>query len=275
MTQDEIIATLKEAGFIFTFDDAYLLTSLNGLEVADLVKIAELIQAQPTPSQNEVVAWESTTEAYKKYITQQQYETFNENFQSWYKPYKSSCSQPTPSQSVDTGYRRDVEKAVKAAKKWSKDIPEVTDHSPCNAIDTLAFFLLEARAQLTKPQPTHSQSVDEHNQGEAVAIMEVISTASKHLATTTPVYKQLKMLVSYDKIPVGAKLYTKPQPTSQYVVDAEITALKCPDCDDIGWVVQADRNSEAEQCQCEFCYTQPRSIFKLRSAIDAAMKEVK
>ena len=54
MTQDKVIETLKDAGFIFSFDDAYLLTSLSGLEVADIVKIAELIQgkAQPTPSQS-------------------------------------------------------------------------------------------------------------------------------------------------------------------------------------------------------------------------------
>lgn len=46
---------------------------------------------------------------------------------------------------VNEGYQQDVEKAVRAAKKWQKEIPELTDHSPKNAIDILAALLLQCR----------------------------------------------------------------------------------------------------------------------------------
>jgi hypothetical protein len=54
--------------------------------------------------------------------------------------------------------------------------------------------------------------------------------------------------------------------------DGEIVPLKCPDCDDVGWyAVGNSATQEYEQCQCEFCYTTPNSIFSLRLAIDAAI----
>ena len=41
---------------------------------------------------------------------------------------------------------------------------------------------------------------------------------------------------------------------------------KCPDCDDVGWYAVNNCSSlpwEAEQVQCEWCYTNPNSIFNL------------
>lgn len=39
--------------------------------------------------------------------------------------------------------------------------------------------------------------------------------------------------------------------------------IHCPNplCNDEGWYPDYDRNGEAEQVQCEFCYTNPNSYF--------------
>jgi len=50
--------------------------------------------AQPAPAA-EQVAWESTTPAYTRYVTQARYEKFSPAVRRWYKPYKcSSCEAP-------------------------------------------------------------------------------------------------------------------------------------------------------------------------------------
>jgi BMFP domain-containing protein YqiC len=55
----------------------------------------------------------------------------------------------------NSGYREDVEKAVRAAKKWGKEIPELTDFSPRNAIDILATLLLQARCEVAEVEPVY------------------------------------------------------------------------------------------------------------------------
>ncbi len=97
--RDKLIEMAKEAGFpiynnnsdigLFTPEAITLITE-------ELIEFASLVSAHAITSMqgdSEPIAWESTTEAYKKYITQKQYDTFNSNFQKWYKPYKcSSCN---------------------------------------------------------------------------------------------------------------------------------------------------------------------------------------
>ncbi|WP_261533597.1 hypothetical protein [Burkholderia multivorans] len=47
------------------------------------------------PGQPEPIAWESTTVAYAKYITDERYQKFSPEVRKWYKPYRcSACSQP-------------------------------------------------------------------------------------------------------------------------------------------------------------------------------------
>ncbi len=58
---------------------------------------------------------------------------------------------------------------------------------------------------------------------------------------------------------------------SQYELRAEVrtwrklievsAGLKCPNCDDEGFTVEPDGGGEAQQIQCEFCYTVPDSVF--------------
>jgi len=88
-------------------------------------------------------------------------------------------------------------------------------------------------------------------------------------ATREPVAEITELGFTYIKgrLPLGTKLYTEAMPNK----DSERVALKCPCCDDDGFTVEADSNGEATQCQCEFCYTVPNSIFNLRAAIDQAM----
>lgn len=49
----------------------------------------------------------------------------------------------------------------------------------------------------------------------------------------------------------------------------------CPACPDQGWYVVADNRGEAQQEQCEFCYTNPRSIFNLRRAAITQAQEAR
>jgi len=69
-----------------------------------------------------------------------------------------------------------------------------------------------------------------------------------------------------------ALINTSP-PSQAQTQDDEIVALKCPYCDDDGFTVEADSNGEATQCQCEFCYTVPNSIFNLRESIEQALQQ--
>ena len=44
---------------------------------------------------SEAVAWESTTDIYVKYVTDERYQRFSDGIKAWYKPYKcSSCASP-------------------------------------------------------------------------------------------------------------------------------------------------------------------------------------
>jgi len=56
-------------------------------------------------------------------------------------------------------------------------------------------------------------------------------------------------------------------------------ALKCPDCDDIGYSVRGNNTEGWEQEQCQFCYTEPLSRFNLLgtdiSALDAIRQQDK
>ncbi|MDR6768665.1 hypothetical protein J2W88_003969 [Acidovorax delafieldii] len=71
--------------------------------VADPVDFARaVLQRWGQPSgAGEVVAWESTTLGYTKYLTQSRYEMFSPAARAWYKPYKcSNCAAPQPTQAV-------------------------------------------------------------------------------------------------------------------------------------------------------------------------------
>ncbi|MBR8054198.1 hypothetical protein [Burkholderia vietnamiensis] len=47
------------------------------------------------PGQPEPIAWESTTVAYTKYITDERYQKFSSEVQKWYKPFRcSACTEP-------------------------------------------------------------------------------------------------------------------------------------------------------------------------------------
>lgn len=62
---------------------------------ADVLRglLAELSAAHP--GQPEPIAWESTTVAYTKYITDERYQKFSPEVRKWYKPYRcSACSEP-------------------------------------------------------------------------------------------------------------------------------------------------------------------------------------
>ena len=51
---------------------------------------------------------------------------------------------------------------------------------------------------------------------------------------------------------------------------ADMEAVKCPNCEDVGWFADYDQHGNIEQCQCQFCYTTPNSIFNLNEAIKLA-----
>jgi hypothetical protein len=42
----------------------------------------------------------------------------------------------------------------------------------------------------------------------------------------------------------------------------------CPNCNNVGWYVMADTNGEPEQVQCQFCYTEPNSVFNVVNALN-------
>jgi hypothetical protein len=44
----------------------------------------------------EIVAWESRTEVYRRYITDAEYQRLRPSFQAWYRPYRCShCPAPS------------------------------------------------------------------------------------------------------------------------------------------------------------------------------------
>lgn len=44
--------------------------------------------------------------------------------------------------------------------------------------------------------------------------------------------------------------------------------LKCPNCDDVGWYLGVC-DGDAQQIQCEFCYTVEDSVFNVRKRLEA------
>jgi hypothetical protein len=46
-------------------------------------------------------------------------------------------------------------------------------------------------------------------------------------------------------------------------ITKEQAPLQCPDCDNVGYYIVQDRFGEPEQVQCQFCYTEPNSIFNM------------
>jgi hypothetical protein len=46
----------------------------------------------------------------------------------------------------------------------------------------------------------------------------------------------------------------------------KIKGENCPNCDNFGWYIDCNYSSlpwEAEQVQCEFCWTNPNSVYNL------------
>jgi hypothetical protein len=90
---------------------------------------------------------------------------------------------------VNEGYEQDVDKAVKAAKKWAKEIPELTDHSPRNAIDTLAVLLLQARAG-TSPQQSNALEMAANSALEkAIHLIEISDSWEEAVASIRALIK--------------------------------------------------------------------------------------
>ena len=57
-----------------------------------------------------------------------------------------------------------------------------------------------------------------------------------------------------------------------FAEQVEDGALKCPDCNDVGWY--ADGTIEPTQQQCQFCYCEPNSIFNVHAMIAQAIKKL-
>lgn len=64
-----------------------------------IAAIAELREAIAAP-EPERVAWESTTEAYTKYVTQSRYDNFRPETQRWYKPICQKCTAPPDAEAL-------------------------------------------------------------------------------------------------------------------------------------------------------------------------------
>ena len=108
----------KAAGFHATSnsDDGAKGTTAHVQWHETRAKMGELIRShyaaapQPPAAAQEPFAWESTTPAYNKFITQSRYEKFSPEMQRWYKPFMcSSCAalveaqQPAPSAAEAAG----------------------------------------------------------------------------------------------------------------------------------------------------------------------------
>lgn len=79
--------------------------------------LRELVLArQPTGELSEPVAWESTTPAYIKYVTQSRYEMFSPAVRRWYKPFKcASCAAPPAQQPAPSAASKAALAAIRAA----------------------------------------------------------------------------------------------------------------------------------------------------------------
>jgi hypothetical protein len=49
----------------------------------------------------------------------------------------------------------------------------------------------------------------------------------------------------------------------------------CPNCNNVGYYVVEDINGEAEQVQCQFCYTEPNSVFNAVNALNEQIRLLK
>lgn len=75
---------------LYTQDQVIKLIEANPINQELIEKVKELRERQAS---SEAVAWESITDAYKKYITQELYEKFSANVKRWYRPYKcANCT---------------------------------------------------------------------------------------------------------------------------------------------------------------------------------------
>lgn len=50
--------------------------------------------------------------------------------------------------------------------------------------------------------------------------------------------------------------------------------LSCPNCPNQGWYAVGSNSDGWEQVQCEFCYTEPNSVFNSQNYIPDASKKV-
>lgn len=77
----------NDATFIAAANPATVLALLDELEAAEK-RIAEL-----TTADGNLIAWESTTPVYIKFITDERYRRLRPGYQKWYKPYRcSNCA---------------------------------------------------------------------------------------------------------------------------------------------------------------------------------------
>lgn len=60
------------------------------------------------------------------------------------------------------------------------------------------------------------------------------------------------------------------------VKEAPPLGLQCPDCPNVGYTVrQTDDDGGCEQEQCEFCCTEPLSVFNIQNTIDATVEALR
>jgi hypothetical protein len=94
-------------------------------------------------------------------------------------------------QTVAKAYKRDVERAVEAAERYGKEIPELTDHSPVNAVCTLANLVLGHRRGVY-PSPSEIKS---HALHEAATWFENLDPTLDDIGHMDPVVEKTMVFV--------------------------------------------------------------------------------
>ncbi|EEE06883.1 hypothetical protein K6W17_08195 [Burkholderia dolosa] len=89
------------------------------------------------PGQPEPIAWESTTVAYTKYITDERYQKFSPEVRKWYKPYRcSACSEPRAMLTVDES------NLLARINDATKPVDVADRHAVIKLVERLAVFAL-------------------------------------------------------------------------------------------------------------------------------------
>lgn len=99
-----------------------LLLVADDMEVSGDAKLADALRAllAAHPGQPEPIAWESTTVAYTKYITDERYQKFSPEVRKWYKPYRcSACSEALAEAMDDDKVCAERYRCLRRGQHWS------------------------------------------------------------------------------------------------------------------------------------------------------------